>query len=301
MPDIEPQKKNVRHRDLSQTQIQAGSEPSPASEGKAGVGPKLLAENGPRSIGTGSDLMAEDTYRDLADRYDWMKRENPAREAFFRELFATYGVKTVLDCACGTGWDLVLFHSLGCDVQGSDLSGAMLAQAERRLSESNLQIPLRQADFRHLPDHYLTKFDAVVCLSNSINELLVEKDTLQALLSMIAVLRDGGILVLDQGQSDASMQDPPRFAPIVNERDFSRLFVMDYAQDVMHVHIFDFLHTEHARDFRHTSVRIRIRLQDDWERILRQAGFTATAYFGDWQGTPYDKGHSQRLIAVAQK
>jgi ubiquinone/menaquinone biosynthesis C-methylase UbiE len=245
--------------------------------------------------------LTKDPYRDIAERYDWMLRDDPAREAFFRNLFATYQVRSVLDCACGTGRDLLLFHALGCQVQGSDLSAAMLAQAEKRLGEANVSIPLRQADYRHLSRHFYAPFDAVVCLSNAINEPLEEADTLQALRSMWAVLRDGGILVLDQGQTDASMQDPPRFAPVVNERDFSRLFVMDYSEQVMEVQVFDFIHTEEEQGFWHDTFRFRIRLQDDWTRILGQAGFAVTRFFGNWAATPYDKKESKRLIAVAQK
>lgn len=242
-----------------------------------------------------------DTYWDFAGRYDWMKRRDPAREAFFRDLFARHKVKSVLDCACGTGWDLVLFHSLGCEVQGSDLSTAMLAQAQAKLSEMGLQIPLHKADFCRLPEHFESQFDAVVCLSNSINEPLHDADTQRALRSMNTILRDGGILVFDQGQTDATLKEPPRFAPIVNERDFSRLFVMDYSQEVMTVHVFDFIHTPDERDFRHNTFRIRIRLKDSWERMLAKAGFITVRLFGDWEATPYNKEESRRLIVVAQK
>jgi SAM-dependent methyltransferase len=169
------------------------------------------------------------------------------------------------------------------------------------VAKAGLSIPIQKADFRHLSSHFDARFDAVVCLSNSINELLDEAEVLQALQSMRDVLRDGGILVLDQGQTDASMEDPPQFAPVVNERDFSRLFVMDYVQERMRVHIFDFVHTEDLRDFRYNSVWLCIRLQDDWQRLLGQVGFTKTEFFGDWEGTDYDKEQSKRLIVVAQK
>jgi SAM-dependent methyltransferase len=245
--------------------------------------------------------MGGNSYDEVAARYDLMKREDPARVGFFRRLFARYGVNRVLDCACGTGWDLVLFHGLGCDVQGSDLSGAMLAQAQRRLAEAGLDIPLRQADFCQLEAFFPAEFDAVVCLGNSINEPLDDADTLRALRSMRAVLRQGGILVFDQGQTDATMADPPPFAPIVNERDFTRLFVMDYEERVMVVHMFDFVHTEEVQEFRHNAFRIRLRLRDSWEEMLRQAGFAGVEFFGDWAGTPYDKEQSKRLIAVAKQ
>lgn len=245
--------------------------------------------------------MSEDAYEGFAERYDWMKRKNPAREQFFRQLFTKYGVREVLDCACGTGHDLMMFHSLDCHILGSDLSQSMLTQARRNLAEAELDVPLVRADFCHLPDYFDTAFDAVVCLTNSINEVLTDAETIQALRSMRSVLRTGGILVFDQGQTDASMRHPPKFDLLANNRDWTRLFVMEYSGDVMTVNIFDFVHTEDTSDFKHSAVRIRIRLQDSWSQVLLEAGFTRFEFFGDWNCAPYSKETSRRLIAVAKK
>ena len=244
--------------------------------------------------------MSTDPYESLAERYDWMPEHPAAREEFFHQLFARHGVRTVLDCACGTGRDLILFQRMGLQVSGSDLSEAMLAKARQNLSEAHIEVPLRKASYSELPEHYNTHFDAVVCLSNAINEALQDEETLLALRSMKAVLRPGGILVLDQGLTDASMRDPPRFAPVVNTRDFTRFFVIDYAGDIQTVHIFDFVHTQELYDFQQATVRLRIRLRDSWEQMLRQAGFAGVEFFGAWDGTPYDKASSRRLIVVAK-
>jgi glycine/sarcosine N-methyltransferase len=246
-------------------------------------------------------MAINDPYEAFADRYDWMNLQDPARKAFFRQLFEKYSVSDVLDCACGTGTDLIMFHSLGRRVVGSDLSNAMLRQAQKRLKEAGLDFPLKKADFRDLEKHFKRQFDAVVCLTNSINEVLEESEVLRALRSMKAVLRPGGILVFDQGQSDAMMKNPPRFDPIINNRDFSRLFVLDYSADVMQVNIFDFVHTEKNCEFHNATVNIAIRLKNDWERILSDVGFSDVQYFGDINFTPYDKDTSRRLIAVALK
>ena len=52
--------------------------------------------------------MTKDAYADFAERYDWMKQEDPTRTEFFRRLFSRHRVRTLLDCACGTGRDLIL-------------------------------------------------------------------------------------------------------------------------------------------------------------------------------------------------
>ena len=192
-----------------------------------------------------------------------------------------------------------MFQSMGLEVYGSDLSDSMLGQARMNIGEVN--IPLQKVDYRELAEHYEVEFDALVCLTNSINECLEDSETLRSLRSMKAVLRTGGILVFDQGQTDASMQNPPRFVPILNNRNFTRIFTMEYSGDVQTVNIFDFIHTEDTSDFKHSCVQIRIRLFDGWHKILHEAGFDEVRFFGDWDSTPYDKASSRRLIAVAKK
>jgi ubiquinone/menaquinone biosynthesis C-methylase UbiE len=66
--------------------------------------------------------MIEDPYKGFADRYDWMTGKNPAREQFFHELFAKYKIANVLDCACGTGKDLIMFHGMGKHGSRADLT-----------------------------------------------------------------------------------------------------------------------------------------------------------------------------------
>ena len=247
----------------------------------------------------GQQKMTQDVYTGFAERYDWMKKDNPVRQEFFRSIFAKHGVQNVLDCACGTGRDLLMFQTMGFDVAGSDLSDSMLVVAGQNIGETGDTV--RKVDFCELPENYDIEFDAVVCLSNSINEPLEDAETLRALRSMRTVLRTGGILVFDQGQTDASMRNPPAFAPILNNQDFTRLFTMQYAGDIQTVNIFDFIHTEGDSSFKHSSVRIRIRLLDSWIEILRDAGFSEVEFYGDWDATPYNKESSRRLIVVAKK
>jgi len=59
----------------------------------------------------------------------------------FRRVFDEGGVRSVLDCACGTGHDLVLFEKLGFEVVGSDISGAMLGRVRKNLTGLGFEIP----------------------------------------------------------------------------------------------------------------------------------------------------------------
>jgi len=203
-----------------------------------------------------------------------------------------------LDCACGTGKDLVLFNSLGLDVTGSDISDSMLNIAQKRIDENKAKISVLKADYQFLENTFSKKFDAIVCLSSAINE--TEFDVLKSLKSMKNVLNDHGIIIFDQGQTDMSMKNPPLYSLEVNNRDFSRLYTMNYLENIMTVNIFDLVHTEGQNDMNVNIFKIKIRLYDEWIKILNEVNLTGE-FYGNWDLLPNKKTDSKRLIVVARK
>lgn len=248
---------------------------------------------------------ANDPYRDFASSYRYFFAgfgvHDPAYADLFRGLFGWHGVRRVLDCACGIGQDLHLFHTLGCEVHGSDISTAMLTEARRNLAAVGLELPLTQADFRELPTHFDAQFDAVVCLSTSLPHLLEDAELLRALRSMRAVLREGGILILTQGMCDRQLREKPRFIPVIQTRDFSRVFVIDYGTETLTIHVLDLVHEEQNQAFQTYDFTYRVLLRDDYDRLLSAAGFGERWYYGSYNLEPYDKESSHRLIVVAQR
>lgn len=251
--------------------------------------------------------MPHDPYEDFAPRYNLFYEDpetpDPLQARFLRDLFAAHGVRRVLDCACGTGRDLVLLKSLGLEVCGSDVSPAMLSAAQAVLDAKGLEIPLQRADFRELERHFKPIFEAVVCLSSSLPHLMEEDDILRALVSMLAVMRDGGVLVLSQGVCDRQWREKPRVIPALILHDRSRIFVVDYLDRAMRVHVVDIHHGDDpaGRRLEVASFDYRALLQDDYARLLARAGFRDVSFFGGWDGAPYDRSLSGRLIVTARK
>lgn len=250
--------------------------------------------------------MSQDVYEGFAERYDLFHagfgKYDPLVVEFFHQLFEESQVQSVLDCACGTGRDLPLFHSLGCEVVGSDISDSMLDQARKNLSACGMTVPLYKVDYRELPQYFDRQFDAVMCLSSSILHMPSEAEALCAFKSMRQVLRGGGILVLTQGTTDRQWKEKPRFILIVNDRDFSRLFVVDYIGQGARYNVLDIYHTDEVQDFKVWSVEYpRVYLKDDQERLLKAAGFEVVDFYGSYRFDPYDSATSGRLIVVARK
>jgi SAM-dependent methyltransferase len=178
----------------------------------------------------------------------------------------------------------------------------MLAQARKNLAGLNLHVPLHQVDYRELPRHFATQFDAVMCLSSSIWHMPDESEVLRAFDSMRAVMRRGGILVLTQGTTDRQWQEKPRFVLAVNNRTFTRLIVIDYLGPGARYNIVDIDHTDEAQGLRVWSVDYpRAYLRDDYERLLAAAGFEGVDFYGSYRSKPYDRQRSKHLIVVAHR
>ena len=245
--------------------------------------------------------MGNDLYRDWADRYDLFPEDLSEETGFFERLFSENQVKRVLDCACGTGNELLIFHSLGCETVGSDLSESMLAHARRNLEEADVEIPLHAVDYRSLPDKFAQEFDAVVCWSASIVHVTDDDDALLAFRSMRGVLSEGGILVLDQGITDGRWAKWGRFSLNRSSSEATRLYAVDFlGERKATYHVLDVIHGDHP-ELKVWSTDAHILLRDDQERLLDAAGFGMVEFFGGYDFEPYDKQTSRRLIAVARK
>jgi SAM-dependent methyltransferase len=191
-----------------------------------------------------------------------------------------------------------LRHALGYETLGSDLSEAMLARARQNLANRNVEIPLLQADYRRLPWHCRGPFDAVVCLG-SIGYMPDEAGFLQAVRSMRAVLRDGGMLVLTATVTDKQWAQRPRFILAANTRDFSRLYVIDYLERRARYNVLDVFHGEQRQGFEVWNAELTVFLREGQQRLLERAGFRSVEFYGAFDFAPYDEATSDRLIAVA--
>jgi SAM-dependent methyltransferase len=247
--------------------------------------------------------VTRDRYEGFAERYGLFRGERDAAEvAFYRKLFDENGVRSVLDCGCGPGLDLKLFVELGREAWGVDASPAMLARARANLAALGDAVRLVEADFRELPGRVGREFDAATCLSGPLLELPDDREAGRALASIKDVLRPGGILVLTQGTTDKQWRERPRFILARDDAEVTRLFVIDYVGDGARYTILDVLRRDGEGRLETWGIEYpRMRLRDDYERLLLEAGFDPVDFYGGYDFRPYDKETSGLLIIVARK
>ena len=117
------------------------------------------------------------------------------------------GKHTVLDVATGTGFHSVQLVKAGFDVYSADGSAEMLAKAFANGVEHGVVLKTIHADWRWLNKDVHGKFDAIICLGNSFTHLFEEADRRRALAEFYAALKHDGILILDQRNYDAILDD----------------------------------------------------------------------------------------------
>lgn len=124
--------------------------------------------------------------------YDAVMGNRSAAASYIAELIDHYrpGTRTVLELACGTGSILGLL-SQNYEVSGLDRSRKMLAVARRKLPQTKLFCQ-NMTDFA-----VEKKFDAIVCVFDSINHLLRFSDWQKVFRRVRFHLKNDGIFILD--------------------------------------------------------------------------------------------------------
>lgn len=137
---------------------------------------------------------------------DWDARATSEGDFFLRTL-REHNAERVLDVATGTGFHSVRLIEEGFDVTSADGSPEMLAKAFENGRKRGHVIRTVQADWRWLNKDLRESYDAIVCLGNSFTHLHDETDRRKALAEFYAMLKHDGILILDQRNYDAILDN----------------------------------------------------------------------------------------------
>ncbi|WP_216853336.1 glycine/sarcosine N-methyltransferase [Phytoactinopolyspora halotolerans] len=228
------------------------------------------------------------------DLIDWKKRAE-SEGNFFVDQLKERGVRKVLDVATGTGFHSVRLIEEGFETVSADGSPEMLAKAfENGVKHGGHILRVVNADWRWLNRDVHGEYDAIVCLGNSFTHLFSERDRRKALAEFYAMLKHDGVLILDQRNYDAILDEG-----------FSSKHTYYYAgDDVSAV-------PEHVDD---GLARFKYTFPDGSEyylnmyplrknyvrRLMREVGFQRIETYGDFQET-YKENEPDFFIHVAEK
>ncbi len=233
----------------------------------------------------------------------WEKRlKNEA--PFFQKLFEENKVKKILDLACGTGHHSIFFAKSGYKVTGVDLSEKML-QIARKNAKSVSGVKFIKAGFLDVYPKLKDRFDAVICLGNSLPHLLSRRDLKKTLRNICYLLNPGGILILQNRNYDKIQRKKIRFmAPnIVETQDGRVVFfrLLDFLKGKVVFNLITFRQKEGKWSFQTKSTLLRPILRKEIENLLNGQGFKYQKIYGNYNFSRFEKSTSEDLIVFSRK
>jgi glycine/sarcosine N-methyltransferase len=273
-------------------------------------------------------------YDALSDDYDrfvnWENRlayEMPFIEPTLREADA----QRVIDVACGTGMHAIELARRGYKVVGADLSSPMIERARENAAIAGVEAHFVVAGFGELAEKLALspsislrtsgvegpalspvervsgQFDAVLCLGNSLPHVPSAGDLGDALADFAAVLRPGGLLLIQNRNFDAVLTRRERFMGPEAHREGDRewLFVRFYDFNADGMITFNMVVLRRDAEGKWSqqleATELRPLTYSELITSLTAAGFTDIVHYGDMQGAPFDPDHSPNLVMTARQ
>lgn len=234
---------------------------------------------------------------------DW-----PARLAYelpwLEEQLRLAGARRVLDVACGTGQHALALAERGLEATGVDISPAMVARAKEEAARRGAAARFEVLGFGGLAAGLPERFDALLCLGNSIPHLVDAAALAAGLADLRRVLRPGGLVILQQRNFDRVLARQERYMPPQAARrgDDEWLFVRFYDFEGADLRFNLLRHHRHGRapwEWHAEQTRLRAWQHAELTAALADAGFRGLQAYGNLAGEPFDPAQSSDLVLVA--
>jgi glycine/sarcosine N-methyltransferase len=253
-------------------------------------------------------LPSTEFYDRLARAFDVMT-DWPARLGFempfIQRTLNQHNVRSVLDTACGTGWHAIALARRGYTAAGCDASRAMIERARTNAAQAGVNVRFETADFGRL-DLFPGKFNAILCLGNSLPHLLSGEELVAAFGQILGRLERGGVVILHNLNYDLRLKTKPRFFSASGNADTVVWRFADYGPEFItfHTALFERRIPGESTQAPSWSVEVNSTLQRPWlstdfDGALTRAGFGNIQHFGGLDGGPYEPEKSGDLVIVA--
>ena len=235
-------------------------------------------------------------YDELTQNVDYSRRA-----AYLAVLLAKFGHNAglTLDLACGTGSLTIELAKLGVDVYGIDGSEEMLAAAQEKAFEQNIDTMFLRQKMQEI-DLYGT-IDTCICSLDSINHLTDISDVQKTFERVSLFMNKGGYFVFD---ANTVYKHKEILADNTFVYDTDNVYCV-WQNSLKENNVVDIDLTFFVPDGENyarfdESFSERAYTADELTELLNNAGFEVQAVYGD-MGFNKPRDNEQRIVFVAKK
>jgi glycine/sarcosine N-methyltransferase len=224
-----------------------------------------------------------DFYSSISEYYHEIFPYNPSQLEFTSKYTGGTSEKKILDIGCATGELAYQLADAGAVVTGIDLNEDLLFQAKTKKVIPNLTF--QKGDMLELEtDFHTHQFDAVLCFGNTLVHLLSEQQVLKVLKGVHAVLKPGGIFLLQILNYDYIIADKVTQLPVIETPDikFIRSYKIENENPV--IKFSTKLHLKKENRVINNETSLLALLSNQVEELLVNAGFIDISLFSNFKG-----------------
>jgi SAM-dependent methyltransferase len=246
-----------------------------------------------------------------AELYDIFYKDKPyAKEAAYvhscLQKFGNRPTGSVLEVACGTGSHAIELEKLGYTITASDYSDSMLEIARQKAARLSSHVEFYKQDMRSL-DLQKGRFDAVICLFDSIGYVLTNEALRKTLQGIHHYLHTDGLFVFEFWNAGAMLRhcEPVRVRRWLTEKsEVVRISetTLDHSRQAAEVSysIFELNNDGSYSRFKETQV-VRYFLLQEMAAILNGNGFIPLKWFAGFTASEEITENTWHIVSVARK
>lgn len=236
-------------------------------------------------------------YEEISKYYDYIFPVSDETVDFIGGI-AGNPPKSILDVACGTGGYSIELANMGYDVTAVDLDREMI---ESLNAKKNNNVKFFQGNMLALKDKLNPEsIDTIFCIGNS----LVHLDNLSQIGSFFAdsksILKKGGSLIIQTINYDRVIAKEVKSLPTIYNKDIGLSFERFYRYDKEVNKVFFKTALTVNNNKIENEIPLHPLLYSETQKMLRDAGFEKSDFYGDFEGTRFDKDNSYMMIIHAK-
>lgn len=220
------------------------------------------------------------------DFVNWEKRRK-GENGFLLKQLQKHDCQKVFDACLGDGADSIHLLKNKLDVTSNDIDKLFIKKAKENAKKNKVHLTITSFDWRRLDKHFPdNRFDAVICLGNSLTYLFRKADRLKTLRNFRKLLRPNGVLVIDE-RNYQYMLDKREEILKKHQFDYSGKYV--YCGDIVHGAPIEISDTKVRMEYTDERTGRRGYLvlypfkQRELLNLLKETGFSSIEQYSDYK------------------